>query len=66
MAFTGRSPGTRAKKEGPGRYSGALYGDVAALTQLVSGLRTAAPFVGYPYYSQDHLLPTRFPHAGPE
>ena len=56
-----------AKKGGPRRIlAGALYIGSAALTQLVSGFRTAAPFVGYPDYSQDHLLPTRSPHAGPE
>jgi len=54
------------KKEGPGRYSGAFYSGTAALTQLVSGFRTAAPFVGYPLYSQDHLLSARPPHAVPE
>jgi hypothetical protein len=61
-----RDAGT-IKKGRPRRIdAGAFYVDEAALTQLVSGFSSAAPFVGYPMISQDHLPSTRFPHAGPE
>src|SRR5262249_62044957 len=59
--------GVAVQKGRPRRIdAGAFYIGTAALTQLVSGFRTAAPFVGYPNHSQDNLPSARPPRVAPE
>src|SRR5258708_2342473 len=53
------------KKEDHGeKRAVAFYVLAAALTQPVSGIRSAAPF-GYHYNSRDHLLPLKPLRIGP-